>query len=348
MRALVKETPGPGGIALREVPEPAPGPGQVLIAVHAAGICGSDLHIRHGRPPVALRCPVVLGHELAGAVRAVGEGVEGLRPGDRVAAETTFTRCGRCPACARGAYTLCPERRTIGTWHDGAFASLVVVPAWAVHRLRPETDPVLAALAEPLAVACHGLVERTRVEPGERVLVTGPGPIGLAALAVARHAGAAVAVSGTAGDDVRLACARRLGAAVAGEPGDAALAAWLREGVDLAVECSGAPAALALAASHVRAGGRVVQLGLYGREVTLDLDRWVFREITLIPSLSQTHGSWQAAIDLLEEGGLDLRPLVGGLYRLDRWAEAFEALEGRRAVKVLLVPDASPLAETLA
>jgi L-iditol 2-dehydrogenase len=342
MRALVKEQPGPGGLAVREIAEPAPAAGQVVIAVHAAGICGSDLHIRHGRPPVEMRYPVALGHEFAGVVDAVGPGVTGVRPGDRVVSETTFHRCGACPACLRGAYTVCPDRRTVGTWHHGAFASRVLVPDWAVHRLRPETDTALAVLAEPLAVAAHGLVERTRIAPGERVLVTGPGPIGLAAWAVCRYAGASVAVAGAPADEVRLACARRLGAEAAGTLDD--VRPWLAGGIDVLVECSGAPAALDEGVRHLRPGGRVVQLGLFGgRPVPLDLDWWVFHEITLITSLSQTHGSWEHAIRIVEEGDLDLSPMVSGLYPLDRWQEAFDAAEAKTSVKVLIVPDGSPL-----
>ena len=345
MRALVKRMPGPGAIELLEVAEPAPGRGEVLIRVHAAGICGTDLHILHGRPPVELRYPVVLGHELAGVIAAVGPEVAALRPGDPVVAETTFTRCGRCPACRRGAYTLCPERRTIGTYHDGAFAPLVVVPAWAVHRLRPETDRAHAALAEPLAVACHALVERSAVAPGERVLVSGPGPVGLACLAVACQAGGRVAVAGAAGDEARLACAARLGAEASGGWDDPGLADWLADGVDLLVEASGAERALASGVPHVRAGGRVVQLGLFGEPVRVDLDRWVLREITWIPSVSQTHGSWRIAVKLIESGLVDLTPMISGRFPLARWAEAFRMAETRGGVKVLLLPDGSPLEE---
>ncbi len=346
MRALVKEEAGPEGLAVREVTDPAPEAGQVVIAVHAAGICGSDLHIRHGRPPVEMRYPVTLGHEFAGVVEAVGPGVTSVRAGDRVVAETTFHRCGVCPACRRGAYTVCAERRTVGTWYPGAFTSRILVPDWAVHRLRPETDTALAVLAEPLAVAAHGLVERTRIAPGERVLVTGPGPIGLAAWAVCRHAGASVAVVGAPQDEVRLACARRLGAEAVGTMGSPEVYGWLEDGIDVLVECSGAPAALNEAVRHLRPGGRVVQLGLFGgRPVPVDLDWWTFHEITLVTSLSQTHGSWEAAIRILEEGDLDLAPMISGLYPLDRWRDAFDAAEGKTSVKVLIVPDGSPVLE---
>lgn len=344
MRALVKEQAGPGGLAVREIADPAPGEGQVVISVHAAGICGSDLHIRQGRPPVEMRYPVALGHEFAGVVDAVGPGVTVVRPGDAVVSETTFHRCGVCPACVRGAYTVCPERRTVGTWLHGAFTSRVLVPEWAVHRLRPETDIALAVLAEPLAVAAHALVERTRIAPGERVLVTGPGPIGLAAWAVSRQASASVAVAGAPVDRVRLACAKRLGAEAAGTLEE--VRAWLEGGIDVLVECSGAPAALNEAVRHIRPGGRVIQLGLFGgRPVPVDLDWWTFHEVTLVTSLSQTHGSWEHAIRLLEDGGLDLSPMVSGLYPLDRWEEAFDAAEAKTSVKVMLVPDGSPMLE---
>ncbi len=210
MQAVMKTARGEGNVALREVPAPQPGPGQVLLGVRAAGICGTDLHIYHDEFPT--QPPVVLGHELAGEVMATGDGVTGVAPGDRVTTETYFHLCGSCRFCRGGQPNLCPERRSIGSGVNGGFAPYVVVPERNLHRLPEGLTFQEAALTEPLACVVHGALELPKVTAGDVAVVAGPGAIGLLTLQVARAAGATVIVLGTAADRRRLELAGELGA----------------------------------------------------------------------------------------------------------------------------------------
>src|SRR5919107_4560114 len=213
MQAVMKTARGEGNVALGEQSQPRPGPGQVLLAVRAAGICGTDLHIYHDEYPT--QPPVVLGHELAGEVVAIGDGVTRIAVGDRATTETYFHLCGSCRFCRGGQPNLCPERRSIGSGVDGGFTPYVVVPERNVHRLPESLTFQEAALTEPLACVVHGALELPKVTAGDVAVVSGPGAIGLLTLQVARAAGAAVIMLGTAADHRRLELARELGAATA-------------------------------------------------------------------------------------------------------------------------------------
>ena len=199
MKALVKYATGVGNMEIREVPEPSPGFGEVKIEVKATGICGSDLHTYHGNIGIPMKLPVVTGHEFAGVVVEVGEGVEGIEVGERVTAETTFSTCGRCIHCLTGSYNLCLQRRGIGYWLNGAFAKYTVVPAIRVHKLPDNVDFIGGALSEPLACVVHGAMELTGVSAGDVVLVTGPGAIGLLTMQVAKAEGEAAQKAADAG-----------------------------------------------------------------------------------------------------------------------------------------------------
>src|SRR5215204_1342294 len=177
MQAVMKTARGEGNVALRELSQPRPGPGQVLLAVRAAGICGTDLHIYHDEFPT--QPPVVLGHELAGEVMATGDGVTGVAPGDRVTTETYFHLCGSCRFCRGGQPNLCPERRSIGSGVNGGFAPYVVVPERNLHHLPEGLTFQEAALTEPLACVVHGALELPKVTAGDVAVVAGPGAIGL-------------------------------------------------------------------------------------------------------------------------------------------------------------------------
>jgi L-iditol 2-dehydrogenase len=197
MKALVKYALGPGNMELREVPTPSPGEGEVLIAVKAAGICGSDIHIYHGDIQLLLRPPVVIGHEFSGVIAELGPGVEGLEVGQGVTCETAVHTCGRCWACRTGWTNACGQKELLGYVFDGGFAPYCVVPARLIHPLPEGVDFIAGAVSEPLACAAHAIGELTGVEAGETVLVAGPGTIGLLSLQVARASGARVLVCGT-------------------------------------------------------------------------------------------------------------------------------------------------------
>ena len=341
MQAVVKTARGEGNVALREVPAPQPGPGHVLLAVRAAGICGTDLHIYHDEYPT--QPPVVLGHELAGEVMATGDGVTRVVPGQRVTTETYFHLCGSCRFCRAGQPNLCPERRSIGSGVNGGFAPYVVVPERNLHPLPDGLSFPEAALTEPLACVVHGVLELPKVTAGDVVVVAGPGTIGLLTLQVVRAAGATVIVLGTASDGRRLELAGELGAARVIDVAAEDPVPIVREftggwGADFVVECSGAgPAALSLL-EHARRGGQYAQIGLFGKPVAWDLDQVCMKELRVTGSNASVPSAWRTALRLLADGSVRTRPLISDIYPLTRWGDAFRRFEGRDGVKLLLDP----------
>ena len=341
MRAVVKAAPGVGHVELREVQEPTPGPGQVLIAVKAAGICGTDLHIWHDEFPTTP--PVVMGHEVAGEVVAVGTDVAKVRPGDVVTSETYFHLCGACRYCRSGRPNLCPERRSIGSAVDGGFAELVVVPERNVRLLPPGLDPFAGALTEPLACVVHGALELPKLAPGDVAIVAGPGAIGLLTLQVAKAGGATVVVLGTAADTHRLDLARDLGADAALDIGQMEARPFVDAltdglGADIVYECSGAgPSALGLL-GLVRRGGQYAQIGLFGKPVSWDLDQVCYKELSVTGSNASVPSAWDTALRLLGSGQVRTRELVSDVYPLDGWEDAFGRFERREGVKLVLAP----------
>jgi L-iditol 2-dehydrogenase len=342
MRAVVKTEPGVGHVELRDVPEPRAGAGQVKIAVRAAGICGTDLHIVKGEFPSFP--PVILGHEFAGTVAALGDGVQGVAVGDPVVAQTPAEWCGRCSYCHAGHYLMCAAKRSIGYGVDGAFASHVVVPAALVHRLPVGMDLEAAAVCEPAACAVRAVCERAPLAAGDRVLVTGAGPIGLLVMQAARAQGARVCITGTRADTERLRTARALGADLVVDVEREDLRGALRafatpEGVDLAFECSGAPAGLETCLEALRRQGALVQVGLFGRRFENAYEQVAMKELTVLGSYGHVHSSWRRAIALIAVGAIQTRPLITATLPLGRWEEGFRRSEGKDGVKFLLAPE---------
>ena len=341
MLALQKLKIGEERLELCEVPEPVLRPGHVVLDVAAAGICGTDVHIMKDE----YRCepPVTLGHEVAGTIAAVAEDVEGWRIGQRVVSETYFSVCGRCEYCRTGRPNLCAQRRSIGSFEPGGFARRVLVPATNLHALPDALGFPEAALVEPLACVVRGLLELNDVQAGDRIAITGPGPIGLLALQVAKASGARVVVLGTAADAARLESARRLGAdaVLAVEAADtleAAVADALGGPTDVAIECSGAAPAADLLLRLVRKAGRYVQVGLYGTPITLDMDQVCYKELRVSGSFATTPSSWYRALALAGSGAVSLASIVGPTFALRDWERAFEAVAARVPGKVLLIP----------
>lgn len=340
MKALVKVADG-RDLELRDVPVPAPGPGEVLFQVHATGICGTDLHIQDDEYRVVP--PVVIGHETAGTVVAVGPGVAGHRPGERVTAKTTISTCGRCAFCRDGRTNLCPERRWLGGHVDGGFAAYVVVPEANVLALPDAVTLDAAALTEPLACCVHAVLEVERPAPGSLVVVSGPGPIGLLCAQVARAAGADVIVLGTGADAARFALARAVGLTrlinVQAQDAVEAVGA-LSDGrpPDLVVECAGAAGSLDQCLRLARRGGTVLQVGLYGKPAPVALDTLVLKELRLAGSFSSTPTAWITALELMASGRVRTEPLVTSKRPLTEWPDAFRAAREKAEGKILLTP----------
>jgi L-iditol 2-dehydrogenase len=328
---LTKLAPGAGSVALSERPEREPGPGEVLLEVRAAGICGTDLHIEAGEYPSAT--PVTMGHEVCGVVVAGG----GAEAGARVVSETYFSTCGSCGFCRAGRPNLCLERKSIGSHVDGAFAPRLVVPAGNLHPIPDWLPDYAAPLAEPLACVCNSLFDPPVVTAGDEVLVIGPGAVGLLAAQAARAAGGRVSPLGTERDTARLELARRLGfeAAANGES-----VAATQSPFDAVVECSGSASGITTGLLAARRGGRFVQIGLRGAPVTVPFDEICFRELTVTSGNASTPASWRRALGLIEGREVELEPIVTEVVPLGEWERAFRASRNAEGVKYVLDPQA--------
>jgi L-iditol 2-dehydrogenase len=327
---LTKLAPGPGNVGLADRPEPSAMDGHVVLDVAGAGICGTDLHIADGEYETVT--PVTMGHEASGVVSEVGEGVDESWLGARVASETYFSTCGECAFCRAGRPNLCPQRRSIGTHVDGAFAPRLLVPLRNLHRLPDWLDLNPAALCEPLACVCHALLEpEPALQTGDDVLVTGPGPVGLLAAQVAQAIGGNVHVRGTPSDERRLAAAAELGLEMS-TTDDPSVDA------DVAIECSGSEAGMAAGLAAARRGGRHVQIGLAGKPVTLPFDLVCFHELRITSGFASTPSSWRKALELVAERRVRLEPLLTEVVPLADWERAFAGTRAGDGIKFVLDP----------
>jgi L-iditol 2-dehydrogenase len=337
----MKVAPGVGNVELRQIAEPEPPPGHVLIEVHAAGICGTDLHIFHDE--FRTRPPVVIGHEVAGTIAALGDGVEHTQIGERVTTETYFFTCGACRFCRAGRPNLCPDRMSIGSAVNGGFTRYVAVPERNLHRLPENVDYLAGALTEPLACVVHGALELPKLLPGDLAVIAGPGAIGLLTLQAVKAAGLSVVVLGANQDEHRLALALQLGAdyVINVQHDDpAGLVAGLTEGrgADIVYECSGAGPAAQQLLALVRRAGQYAQIGLFGKPVAWDLDQLCYKELTVTGSNASVPSAWSRALALLADGKVQTRPLISHTFPLAEWRQAFDMFEQRRGVKMVLLP----------
>jgi L-iditol 2-dehydrogenase len=345
MKAVVKYGEGKGFVELRDIPVPVPRPREVRIKVEYAGICASDLHIMNADIAITIKPPVVMGHEFSGTIDMLGEDVAGWHVGDRVVAETSYSVCGACRACVSGFYNLCNDRKVLGYWHNGAFASHTVVPAGRLHALPPEVSFQHGALMEPIACVAHGVCELIRIEKGDVVLVTGPGAIGLTAAQIAKAAGAITMVSGTAEDRERLAVARELGADQTVDVSAEDLSARVNDltagkGVDVLIECAGNDRAVRGGINALRKQGQYLQLGLLGHDMTLNFDTLVYKELKVIGSISSRDVSWRTALELVRTRTVKLERYLSPPYALEDWERAFRMHAEKRELKILFRPEA--------
>jgi L-iditol 2-dehydrogenase len=337
MKALEKQAPGSGNVGLSEKPEPRPGPGEALIDVVAAGVCGTDLHIMDD----SFRNfpPVTMGHEVTGVVGAVGSESDAGWVGARVACETFYSTCGHCPWCRDGRPNLCPDRRSIGSGADGGFAPKMVIPVRNLHRLPDNVGDAAGALCEPLACVCQSLCDPSVVEPGDDVLVTGPGTMGLLAAQVARAEGGRPLLVGLERDALRLEAGRKLGfdtAAADDEKTIAALGGGY--GPQVVIECSGAGPAMAAGLRAVARGGRYVQIGQTGSDVSVPLALVSFKEIRITGGFASTPHSWRRSMELLRRNLVQLDPLVTEIAGLGDWERIFKSTAVAGGVKYVFDP----------
>jgi L-iditol 2-dehydrogenase len=338
--AVVNYSSTPHSVELREFSKPEPGPEDIIMAVEAVGVCGSDLHQWTGSHSWKVNYPVVLGHEFGGQIAAVGSALKGWQEGDRVVSETAAVIDANNPLSRAGKYNLDPTRKGFGYGVDGAMTRYVRVPGRCLHRVPAGLAIEHAALTEPCCVAYNAVLHNARILPGDRVIVLGPGPIGILCAAMARLAGAEVALVGLERDRHRLDIAKAYGCTTL--MGNEEAVAWslARDGlgVDGVVDAAGASAALKLALDLVRPAGWISKVGWGPQPLGFSLDPLVQKNITLQGSFSHNWPMWERVLALLASGQLDVRPILGGIWPLTGWHEAFEKMHTGAIVKAVLKP----------
>jgi threonine 3-dehydrogenase len=312
----------------------------VLIGVRHAGVCGTDLHIADWDPWASgrVRPPIVLGHEFAGEITALGEGVQAFTPGQLVTAEGHIV-CGHCPQCRTGNSHICRNTRIIGVDRDGAFAAYITMPATNVLPLNGIPTEI-GAIMDPVGNAVHAVM--TAEVPGSTVFVTGCGPIGCFAVGVARAAGASRVIASDI-NSKRLALAESMGAHVLIDASkedvvQRVLAVTGGEGADVVCEMSGVPIALRQALGAVRLGGRVQLLGIPKGEVPVNFaNDVIFKGITLYGVIGRKmYETWNQMRRFLSTGAFDPRPVITHRFPLDDIDHALAAIRSGDAGKVIL------------
>jgi len=344
MPAVVNFSAEPHSVELREIAVPEIGDSDVLLAVRAVGICGSDLHQFTGKQSWKVNYPVVLGHEFAGIVARRGKNVHGFAEGDRVVSETAAVIDAASPYTRQGLYNLDPGRLGFGYGVNGAMTRFVKVPERCLHRIPAHLSFEKASLTEPCCVAYNATCVNSRLRPGDTVAVVGPGPIGLLCVLMAKIAGAGrIAVIGIPADAHRLEVAKQLGADFAlGAKGEN-IPEWVKGfgdgfGFDLVIDAAGVSAALKLALDVVRPGGQITKVGWGPQPLNFSLDPLVQKAVTLQGSFSHNWPIWEKVIALLSTGQLNLDLVMNRVSPLAEWREAFEEMHAGRIVKGVLLP----------
>lgn len=345
MKALLLTAPSQ--LELVDFPDPKPAEGEVVVKIHACGICGSDIHGWDGstgrRQP-----PLIMGHEASGEIVATGPKVTAWRAGDRVTFDSTIS-CGACRFCREGAVNLCENRRVVGVSpseykQHGAFAERLALPERILYRL-PDTLPYdQAAMVEPVSIAVHA-VQRTKIAPNATAVVIGSGMIGLLVIQALRWAGAKQVVAVDLADN-RLELARQLGATHtinSGKTDAAAEVARITDslGADVAFEVVGFTATLNLALATLKRGGACVLVGnLSPKTQDFPLQAVVTKEITILGSCSSA-GEYPLCLDLIASGAINVKPMIEAVVPLAdgaSWFEKLSAKDGGKYMKVILAP----------
>ena len=332
---------GPENIELRDIEQPTPAKNEVLVETAAAGICGTDLHIKHDQTHYT--APVIMGHEYSGKVIEIGADVSTVKIGDLVVSPAT-AYCGQCFQCKTGHMNRCTDenRCILGVARaNGAFASHLTVPEYIIHKIPQGVSLEEAALAEPTACAVHGILERTPISPGDTVVIQGPGTMGLLAIQIAKVMGAAnIIITGVSADESRFTVAKSLGANMTvnvqtEDPLKIIHDATDGLGADVVVECSGAGSARSQSLEFVRVAGHIGLVGVQGKESAVNLDRILEKELTVTGFWGTLPSSWVKTLRLLKSKQVDVNPLITHRIALSDWQEGFELMESQQAIKVL-------------
>ena len=338
MRALVKTAAGPG-LELKEMPRPVWGQNDVLIRTDLTAICGTDLHIYNWDEwsQKTIKPPLIIGHEFVGRVAEIGGEVSGLRVGDRVSGEGHIT-CGHCRNCRAGKRHLCRNTVGLGVDRDGAFADYLALPAGNVFPIPDSIDDRVAAILDPFGNAAHTALSFDLV--GEDVLITGAGPIGVMAAALARHVGARFVVV-TDINHYRLDLAARMGATRTVNVREESLSdiqkeLGMKEGFDVGLEMSGSAEAFDQMLRNMNHGGKIAFLGIPKGKLTIDPDLLIFKGLTIKGIYGrEMFETWYKMATVLQSG-LDIGPVITHTFALEDFRQGFEVMNGGESGKVIL------------
>ena len=327
MTAIVKMAIGSDSISVISWPRPVPKADQVIVEVHGAGVCGTDLHIAVDAYPNIP--PVVMGHEVAGTVVEIGKDVDAKWLGLRVACETHHQVC-KCDFCRDGRRNLCKNKTSMGSFVDGGFATYVAVSEELLHLIPDSITDHEAALTEPLACVCHVLLDPPLINVADAVLVTGPGPIGLLAAQVSRAMGGIVTICGLEKDQMRLGVAQEMGFNTTHSPE--------LDSFDVVIECSGSEGGISTALKSARRGGRYIAVGIVGHDVNFSADAILYKELLVSSGFASTPQSWNRALRLLENSQVSLSPLISRVEPLKNWPSVYKDLGNADVLKIVFDP----------
>jgi threonine 3-dehydrogenase len=338
MKALAKLKKEPG-IWMTDVPKPEMGHNDLLIKIKKTAICGTDIHIYNWDEwsQKTIPVPMVVGHEYAGEVVDIGQEVKGFKIGDRVSGEGHIT-CGHCRNCRGGRTHLCRNTVGVGVNRDGAFAEYLVIPAYNAFKLPDEISDDLAAIFDPFGNAVHTALSFDLV--GEDVLITGAGPIGIMAAAVARHVGARHVVI-TDVNNYRLDLAKKMGATRAVNVSQQSLTDVMKElgmteGFDVGLEMSGVPSAFRDMLKNMNNGGKIAMLGIPGQDMAIDWSQVIFKGLTIKGIYGrEMFETWYKMASLIQSG-LDLTPVITHHYSIDDFQQGFDTMRSGLSGKVIL------------
>jgi L-iditol 2-dehydrogenase len=330
----------PGVVEFRNIAVPDPAPTEVLIRMKRIGVCGSDIHVYHGKHALT-PYPVVQGHEVSGVIEKVGASVKGLSSGDAVTIQPQVT-CGTCYPCRHGAYHICDNLKVMGFQTTGAGSEFFAVEASKVLKLPARMDLEHGAMIEPAAVAVHALGRAGDVS-GMKVLVLGAGPIGNLVAQTARGLGAAQVMI-TDVSAFRLGKAKECGINLCVNTSSTDLAGAVKEHfgearADLILECVGSPQTISQAVAVARKGTDIIVVGVFGDKPVVDMGTVQDRELRLIGTLMYREPDWKKAIELVEAGKILLAPLITDHFPFAEYKKAYEYIDANRerAMKVMIV-----------
>ena len=327
-----------GSVELREIKLPEIGDHDVLLQVENVGVCGSDLHQWTSEHSWKVNYPVVLGHEFGGLITKIGDKVRKWKVGDRVVSETAAVIDNESPLTKAGLYNLDPTRKGFGYGVDGAMTKYVRTPARCLHHIPENLSFEEACLTEPCCFAYNAVVVNSKIKPGDKVLVIGPGTIGILCAIIAKICGADVAVLGLESDRSRLAKLKNynINSIVKN------VSSWAKEkdglGVDLVIDAAGVSHTLKIAMDNVRPNGQITKVGWGPQPLDFSLDMIVQKNIRLQGSFSHNWPIWEKVIQLLSEGTLNVKPIIGGVWTIEEWEKAFSEMHSGKIIKSILKP----------